>query len=136
MNEEPYAVYVVVDPNFGEQLAALPAGVPVWIIDTPANKAVAVRLWKERPTPNHLTGITTYNVAKNASSEDNLINELEGIDLHHGRYSHTPPYTKIQVFGTSPSDRIRTALAKFGFDEFSSTANGFTATRPVPNLEK
>jgi len=31
----PYKLYVIVDPNFGERLATLPEGVPVWIVDTP-----------------------------------------------------------------------------------------------------
>ena len=45
----PYKVYVVVDREFGEKLAELERGVPVWIVDTPTNKPVAQRLWNERP---------------------------------------------------------------------------------------
>jgi hypothetical protein len=47
MSEKPYTVYVVVDPNFGERLASLPIGIPVWIVDTPSNKPVAQRLWRD-----------------------------------------------------------------------------------------
>jgi len=45
----PHRVRVIVDPIFGERLAALPVGEAVWIIDTPENSPVAHRLWKERP---------------------------------------------------------------------------------------
>jgi hypothetical protein len=57
----PYKVYVVVEREFGEQLANLAPGVPVWIVNTPLNRAVAQRLWKERNRRDHLTGITTFN---------------------------------------------------------------------------
>jgi len=33
----PYKVFVVVDREFGEQLATLTPGLPVWIVDTPIN---------------------------------------------------------------------------------------------------
>jgi len=41
----PYKVYIVVDLEFGEKLAELERGVPVWIVDTPTNKPVAQRFW-------------------------------------------------------------------------------------------
>ena len=125
-------VYVVVDPVFGERLASLPLGIPVWIVDTPTNRLVVERLWKERPGGNHLTGITVFNDRKGASAEDVLIDELDMIDLHHGGYSHEPPYTKLQVFGTALSKRIEIKFAEYGFNRFSSIPGGFEATRPAP----
>ena len=47
MSGQPYKVYVVVDRTFGERLAALEARVPVWIVNTPENRSVAERLWRE-----------------------------------------------------------------------------------------
>jgi hypothetical protein len=60
----PYKVYVVVEREFGEQLAKLPPDAPIWIVNTPPNRAVAERLWKERNQEGHLTGITTFNDLK------------------------------------------------------------------------
>jgi|SRR5216683_2735810 len=135
MSEQPYSVYVVVDRNFGERLASLPIGVPVWIVDTPANAAVTQRLWKERPRENLLTGITTFKVSMNASPETTLIGELATIHLHHGMYSTDPPYTRIQVIGTPVSEKIKLAFAEYGFDEFSSTPEGFQANRKPASSE-
>ncbi len=132
MSDQPYRVCIVVDPDFGERLASLPLGVPVWIVDTPANKPVAQRLWKECPQHDHLTGITTFDFCADASREDNLIDELETIDLHHGSYSTDPPYTQIEGFGTPLSDKIKARLADYGFDDFSPTPTGFLAIRKVP----
>jgi hypothetical protein len=128
-------VYVVVDPNFGERLTTLPVGVPVWIVDTPVNKAVALRLWKERPELDHLTGITIYSYSEEASAEENLLKELDVIDLHHGSCSADPAYTRIWAFGTPLSEKIKLALADYGFHEFSSTTDGFVATRQIPTSQ-
>jgi hypothetical protein len=50
-------VRVVVDAGFGERLAQLPPGEPVWVVDSAANAPVAKRLWAARPGEN---GITTF----------------------------------------------------------------------------
>jgi hypothetical protein len=126
-----YKVIVILIPNFGEQLSALAAGVPVWIVDTPANTPVARRLWKERPNENHLTGITTFRINSKDSAESNLLDQLSAIDLHHGPLSADPPYMQIQVLGTALTDEVRQALAHYGFDEFEDIADGFEATRHI-----
>lgn len=129
----PYKVYVVVEREFGEKLAKLPAGAPIWIVNTPTNRAVAERLWKERKQQGHLTGITTFNDLKASSEEDLLVSELDTIDLHHGSYSANPPYTVIEVLGAPLSDRVKAELAEYGFDEFHPNTAGFSAVRPVPS---
>ena len=100
----PYRVCIVVDRNFGERLAELARGVPVWIVDTPSNKAVAQRLWKERPNESHLTGITTFDDTESSSADELLIAELDSIDLHHGVHSATTPYTELEVLGARLTD--------------------------------
>ena len=125
----PYKVYVVVDRNFGERLVELPPSVPVWIVDTPSNKPVAQRLWKERPNETHLTGITTFNDMESSSPEELLIEELDSIDLHHGAHSADPPYTVLEILGTRLTDRAKDALAVWGFAEFHEHSTGFTAYR-------
>jgi hypothetical protein len=131
----PYKVYVVVDPAFGERLTTLPAGVPVWIVDTPANTPVAHRLWRERKQDNHLTGITTFRIKGGASPAENLLRELPAIDLHHGPESAKPPYTEFEVFGTPLTAEVRLALVEYGFEEFSALADGFQAHRQAPAVE-
>src|SRR2546429_8130973 len=105
----PYKVYVVVEREFGEQLATLAPGVPVWIVNTPLNRAVAQRLWKERNQKGHIWNLS--------SVEDLLVSELDTIDLHHGPHSSNPPCTILEVLGVPLSDRIKAELAQYGFDE-------------------
>jgi hypothetical protein len=132
MTAVPYKVYVVVDRHFGERLAGLERGVPVWIVDTPANKPVAQRLWKERPDENHLTGITTFDDQKSSSPESMLIAEIDMIDLHHGSHSADPPYTAIEVIGTPLTPKVQNELSEYGFKEFHANSGGFTARRTEP----
>ena len=128
----PYKVYVVVDREFGEELAKLAPGVPVWIVDTPVNRAVANRLRDERQEENHVTGITTFKDFDRSSAEDILLSELNTIDLHHGSHSANPPYTILEVFGTPLNSRIKAELSQYGFDEFQPKSAGFCALRPLP----
>ncbi|MEY2506985.1 MAG: hypothetical protein QOH01_1314 [Verrucomicrobiota bacterium] len=125
----PHRVRVIVDPAFGERLAALPADEPSWVLDTPENTLVAHRLWKERPAASHLPGITTFRPGQSLSAEDEFISQLGTIDLHHGHYSADPPYSVLEVIGCSPSDRVRAALEEFAFAVQSTTSDGFIAVR-------
>jgi hypothetical protein len=42
-----------------------------------------------------------------------------------------PPYTELEVVGTTISDRVKVELSQFGFNSFQLTAEGFRAVRPV-----
>jgi hypothetical protein len=128
----PYKVSVVVDPEFGEQLAVLAQGVPVWIVDSPTNKAVAKRLWKERPHDNSLTGITTFDFSASDAPGEIAVSMLDTIELHHGRHSADPAYTVIEVFGATLTENVKIGLSEYGFNKFYPTSTGFRATRPLP----
>lgn len=128
----PYKVFVVVDREFGEKLAELERGVPVWIVDTPTNKPVAQRFWNERPDESHLTGITTFNDLNSLSPEDMFLGHLDTIELHHGSCSVDPPYTVIEVLGMPLTDKAKSQLSECGFNEFHITSTGFKASRLKP----
>jgi hypothetical protein len=125
-----YKVFVVVDREFGEKLSELEQGVPVWVVDTPINKPVVQRFWKERPDEDHLTGVTTFNDAASRSAEDSLLSQLDTIELHHGAYSADPPYTVLEVFGTELTENAKGVLSEYGFDKFQTTSTGFVTSRP------
>jgi hypothetical protein len=80
-----------------------------------------------------LDGITTFKSGDARSPEDVLINELDRIDLHHGSCSTDLPYTVLDVIGAVLSERIKTELSQFGFDDFQLTTEGFRAAHPLPS---
>lgn len=124
MSPVPNVVYVIVDREFGEKLSELESGVPVWRVDTPTNKAVVHRLWREK-SKDRPSAITTFKFAETASPEDIFLAELQTVDLHHGAYSADPPYAVLQVIGTSLNPRIKDKLSAYGFNEFHETPEGF-----------
>jgi len=130
---DAYRVFVVVDREYGERLSDLARTDPVWIVDTPNNRAAAQKIWAVHANRSHLDGVTTFKTGDDCSREDTLINELDTIDLHHGTYSANPPYTVLEVIGVVMSERVKAELSEFGFDEFEATAEGFRATRPLPS---
>ena len=65
-----------------------------------------------------------------------LIARLNDIDLHHGVYSATPPYTILEVVGTQLSERLKSEMKEYGFNDFRQTRDGFIATRPEPQNPK
>jgi hypothetical protein len=128
---DAYRVIIVLDREYGERLSQLAA--PIWIVDTPQNRAAAEKRWAADSNRRHLDGVTTFKTMNDLTPEDVLIGELDPIDCHHGIYSANPPYTMVEVIGTSISDRLRRKLSQFGFNQFDSTPQGFYATRPLPS---
>jgi hypothetical protein len=129
----PCRVRVVVEPSFGERLATLPAGEPVWIVESANNPPVARRLWTERPTSSHLAGITTFRPGVPDTPEEHLLSVLDTIDLHHGHYSADPPYSVLEVIGCEPSPRVSAVLDELGFSVVARSADGFTASTRTSN---
>ena len=128
-----YRVFIVLDREYGDRLSELARSGPVWIVDTPLNRAAAQKIWTVDVNRSHLEGVTTFKMGDGSSPQDAFINELDTIDLHHGTYSADPPYTVLEVIGTPISERIKAELSRFGFDEFQATVEGFHTVRPVPN---
>ena len=130
MRIPPPCVYVVVDGQYGNRLTELPQGQPVWIVDTPANRAVAEKLWAEFPDRTYLNGVTLFS-ATAACAEERVINELETVDLHHGSYSADPAYAGIEIVGAEPTARLTAELSLYGLTDIAVTDSGFRASRPL-----
>ena len=132
MNLAQYRVVVVVDRGFGEKLESIPTGVPVWIVDSPANRAAAQKVWAAAPLANHLEGITIFKSPEDASPERSLMGQIDTIDLHHGIYSADPPYSVLDVIGVAITEQIKSALEQNGFTEIHPLEAGFRAYRSSP----
>jgi len=128
-----YIVFVVVDKEYGERLSELARQGAVWIIDTPVNRAAAIKTWAERANISHLMGVTTFT-SRARLPEESFLEELNVIDLHHSTHSPAPPYSVLDVIGASLTERVKAALAHYGFGKVHSTAMGFRAARTVSPL--
>jgi len=124
---ELYAVALVVDPVFGERLFSIAARMPVWVADTPKNRTAAEQHWASHPGQAHTEGVTTFKVDPDARPEDWCAGVLSAVNLHHGRWSHAPPYGVLEVFGATPTPALRAALSTLGFHDITERDDGFRA---------
>jgi hypothetical protein len=130
MSNSPYCVFVVLDGEYGARLSQLIVKGPIWIVDTPTNRAAAQSFWNAFPDRDHLDGVTIFQ-PNNDSIEATLLCEIDTIDEHHNAYSADPPYAALEIIGTSLSEKIQAELSSYGFNEFSTTSEGFRAQRPL-----
>src|SRR5438093_759361 len=131
MGERPHAVALVVDPEFGERPLDLSRRIHVWALDTPTNRTVAERVWREAGGTHSLeNGITTFKGSPDAASDEIVGHQLPTIDLHHGAHSHSPPWNVLEVYGAPPTTGLRAVLSEYGLTEVRATAHGFVATAP------
>jgi hypothetical protein len=120
---------VVIDPHFGARLQSAWTNQPVWAVMSPVNEPVIRTLWGAHPQRNHQVGLTGFSIDANATAEDQFLDELDTIDLHHGPYSSATSYTELEVIGCPLTVPVHQALTQLGFSQFSSERDGFTATR-------
>jgi hypothetical protein len=125
MSESNSTVAIVVDPAFGDRLSSLADQMPVWIADTPRNRPIA-ELLRSHAGSN----ITTFRVAGDDAAEwCRAI--LPHVELHHGKYSQSPPFDSIEVFGAGATPNLRDAFSEYGFTISSERPDGFRAVRFV-----
>ncbi|MGH9872858.1 MAG: hypothetical protein ACRD9S_10380 [Pyrinomonadaceae bacterium] len=135
MVDAPYTVTIVVDPEFGDRLYAVAKETPVWIVDTPVNRAAAEVVRAQNSEQCHQSGVTTFQMERNSTPEEWCANILGAVDLHHGEYSHDPPYAVVEVIGAPLTVRLRQAFGEYQLNVLSKEqlASRRVAQSPLAN---
>ena len=128
-NKRVHEVALVVDPAFGDKLVDLADRLHVWVIDTPANRTAAELARKGSREHSLERGITTFRADAARPPEEIVVASFSDIELHHGEYSHDPPWSVLEVYGTAVTEAISAALEKFGFAVAEAHEDGFRAVR-------
>jgi hypothetical protein len=130
---DPYRVAIVVDRQFGPQLADMAKRLHVWICDSPTNRPAVEAIWRARGGREyHIeSGATIFDCAPDEAIEDALVNIIRAVDEHHGEHSHDPPWSTIEVIGCSPSPCVQRAFAEFGAQIAGLQPDRFEARRPI-----
>jgi hypothetical protein len=130
MSEEHYTVGLVVDRTFGEQLFGLVRRLHVWIVESPENRSAVKKVWAD-VVPRHSLdeGVTIFDDDGTRPPDEVAAARLGDIDLHHGGFSHSPPLTRLEVYGTTRTTTLSSALEAIGFTVFDDLAIGFVAER-------
>ena len=126
-----YRITVVVNREFGDNLTKIAKHVHVWLCNTPMNLQAAHSVnehlkqegkWNEQ-------GITTFRISSSETPEEMIISQMATIDLHYNEYSHYPAWSEIEIYGVSPTPRLREELQGYGVTEFRKTPEGFVCSR-------
>ena len=119
-------VVIIALPDVGDGLSQLAAGVPIWIADTPPNRAAVERIRNGAPGG----GTTTFRVDPAGTPDEWTASILGAVVEHHGGRSQEPPVDTLELHGVVVTDALRAALAAHGFTDV--TGNGEVMTARVP----
>src|SRR3954447_9313769 len=109
-------VAIVFAPDFSARLHQLAFHTPVWIMETPANRAAAEEAWLRRQEWPHID-VTLFQYAHDwRSLFAQIVLRHEAVD-------------SLDIIGAPPDDEMRTALAEEGFQRIQETAEGIRARK-------
>ncbi|WP_175730115.1 hypothetical protein [Burkholderia ambifaria] len=133
---EPHTIVLIVDPEYGERIRAVVAGVRhVWVVTSDVNDAAVEQMWRESHTARtsgdegRVTKFDRHGDDRGSWCE----RILDAIDDHHGSHTHDRGYAALDVHGVALSAQLRAELVARGFAVFTSTNDGFLAGKhPLP----
>ncbi|WP_175699186.1 hypothetical protein [Burkholderia ambifaria] len=133
---EPHTIVLIVDPEYGERIRAVVAGVRhVWVVTSDVNDATVDQIWRESHTarPSGDEGRVTKFDRHGDDRGSWCERILDAIDDHHGSHAHDQGYAALDVHGVTLSAQLRAALVARGFAVFTPTHDGFLAGKhPLP----
>ena len=106
-------VAIVFEPTFGDHLAELVMRMPVWIVESTANRAAVAEAWHRATEWPHIS-VTVFR------PRDDLRHLLS--QLGHPQ--------RVDVIGMPLTDDARDALTVAGFRKIVETSDGFCASMP------
>jgi hypothetical protein len=116
------SVAIVLDPDYSGELEKLAFRTPVWIVDTPPNRAAAEDAWRSAVEWPHIT-VTLFRPPESEATRDDwraLLGQVSLLERNVDGYD---------VFGAALTLSARAALTEAGFVRFEETENGFRARR-------
>jgi hypothetical protein len=135
MTDTPvYAVAIVVDPEFGDRLIVLLDRMPVWIAESEANRAAVARARAPRSQSGRnvshtaIGALTTFKIDTDAAPGSWCLGILDTVAGHNDRYSHSPGYSALEIYGAEPSPELLTALAEYRLTKITAFPDGFRAS--------
>jgi hypothetical protein len=117
---------IVLDPDFGAELHSLAARMPVWIVDSPGNRAAIEAEWTRRRRDGAVRELSVFRAIDGLSPSDHLAALVRTIDAAHGPGAQDPPFRTLLVYGASPDEIAAIAVRALGGGEPVATVDGFS----------
>ena len=118
----PRSVAVVFDRDYSGALEKLAFTTPVWLVETPENRAAAEAAWHAAVEWPHIT-VTMFRAPANEPSLEEWKALVEQISVREGAVD------VVEAIGTPLLETAREVLVDAGFGRFDETATGFRARR-------
>jgi hypothetical protein len=115
----PRSVAIVLEPDFASRLEKLAFRTPVWIVDTPENRAAAEQAWHASVEWPHITVTLFRPPASRPTREDWL-----------ALFGQIGAFDSVEVIGSALTPSARAALVDLGFERFDDGGTRFRAVRP------
>lgn len=115
-------VAVVFTPDFSGQLRKLSFHTPVWIVDTPPNRAAAEELWQLAVEWPHIL-VTLLPATAPIATQDDWHTLFEQVSLL------VRSFDAVEVFGAPLTEPARAAISALHLDRVEETPTGFRARR-------
>jgi hypothetical protein len=122
------SIAVVLDPEFGAELHQLAAQMPVWIVDSVANRGAIEAEWTRRRRDGAERELSVFRAIDGLPATGHLTALLKTIDAAHGPGVQDPPFRTLLVFGLAADETAATAVRAHGGVALVARADGFTAT--------
>jgi hypothetical protein len=119
-----FAVSLVTDPAYGERLRSVVTARDTWVVQSDANRAVVQAMREEQRG-----GITIWSEPNAAVSTEDWLAMLGTIELHHGAPSCEPPMDRLDVYGSTLTPPIESALREYEYGKMVPTRQGFVALK-------
>jgi hypothetical protein len=118
-------IAIVLDAEFGAQLHELASRMPVWVVDTPGNRAAIESEWTRRRRDGAERELTVFRMIDGLSASDHIAALLRTIDQHHGAGAVDGPFKTLVVIGAAADAAPVGAIRAFGGDPPVATDDGF-----------
>jgi hypothetical protein len=123
-------VAIVVAPDLGERVVRLASQSPVWVADTPANRAAVDQL-RARAAGGEPGGrVTTFRVDPAGTPDDWAAAVIGAVAAHHAARSQAQAVDTLELHGVVVTDGLRAALAAHGFTDVTGDGDVTIARRP------
>ena len=118
-------VAIILDPDFGSQLGELASRMPVWVVDTPGNRASIESEWARRRRDGAERELSVFRMIDGLSHGEHIAALLRTIDAHYGEASDDGPFETLLVLGASADEAPVAVIRSFGGSDPIAMSGGF-----------
>ena len=123
-------VILIVDPAFGARLQTQIGSAPVWLVESPSNRAIAEQLRLGYPVATNAMLLTVFTGDRDASGADRVLAILGTVAENHGMWStdgHELTLTALRVIGAEATREVTAACRDYGLPHITVAEQGFVA---------